>query len=91
MNTPHMRKRFKVKPGITGLSQVSGRNNLDWDQKLIMTIDMLILEKYGFYDIPILIKTFFIVMYARNTIEEYTSASTSSIAARARLASKDYD
>lgn len=27
-------KRFEVRPGITGLAQVSGRNNLTWDERI---------------------------------------------------------
>jgi lipopolysaccharide/colanic/teichoic acid biosynthesis glycosyltransferase len=32
--TPAERVRFTVRPGITGLAQVSGRNDLDWDSRI---------------------------------------------------------
>jgi len=31
---PRWRARLRAKPGITGLAQVSGRNELSWDQKI---------------------------------------------------------
>ena len=70
--TPQMLKRFKVKPGITGLAQVSGRNDLNWDEKIFF--DNRYVDKYSkygiFLDILILIKTVFCVVMSRNTIEK---------------------
>ena len=93
--TPHMRKRFNVRPGITGLAQVTGRNDLSWDNKI--DLDNLYVDrltKYGFLaDIPILIKTFYVVLSARNVIEKYNNSSTSSstVAERAYIASNLHD
>ncbi len=48
--------RHTVKPGVTGLAQVSGRNNLSWDDKLLYDIEYV--KKISFTnDLMILIKT----------------------------------
>lgn len=52
-----LRKRFKLKPGITGLAQVVGRNSFDWDQKLYY--DNIYIDKYYAFGI---VADFFILL-----------------------------
>ncbi|WP_029430317.1 sugar transferase [Blastococcus sp. URHD0036] len=53
---PDMRRRFLVKPGLTGLWQVSGRSNLSWDDSVRM--DIRYVENWSLtYDLMILGKT----------------------------------
>ena len=35
-------KRLNIKPGITGLAQISGRNNLSWEKRFDLDIKYLI-------------------------------------------------
>lgn len=50
------KKRYLVMPGITGLWQVSGRSDLDFDD--LVRLDFLYLERWSvFLDLSILIKT----------------------------------
>lgn len=54
--TERERKRHNVRPGLTGLAQVSGRNNLGWDARLAMDVEYV--ENQSFWlDIKILLKT----------------------------------
>lgn len=65
------KRRFTVLPGITGLAQVTGRNELAWDDKVKydnIYIDKV--KKYGlFYDIKIWFLTF-IRVFSMKDVEE---------------------
>ena len=54
--TKEQRKRHMVRPGLTGLAQVNGRNTIKWEDKL--NIDIKYIEKITFKnDIKIILKT----------------------------------
>jgi len=54
--TPEQARRHEVRPGITGLAQVSGRNNLSWPQKLALDVEYVNRYSLGL-DLRILLKT----------------------------------
>jgi lipopolysaccharide/colanic/teichoic acid biosynthesis glycosyltransferase len=54
--TPLARRRFEVKPGITGLWQVSGRSHLDWESTV--AIDLRYVDRWSLMlDLKILLLT----------------------------------
>lgn len=58
----HARRRLLVKPGITGLWQVNGRSNLDWDESV--RLDLYYVENWSLTgDIMILWRTAKVVMH----------------------------
>jgi lipopolysaccharide/colanic/teichoic acid biosynthesis glycosyltransferase len=86
--TAQMRKRFEVKPGITGLAQVSGRNELNWDEKIVL--DNLYVDRFaklGFwFDLVILWRTVWVVLEGQNSVEQDIPlrANEGPVASRAR-------
>ena len=59
--TPHQMRRHEVKPGMTGLAQVSGRNNLSWEEKF--DLDVQYVEKKSIiFDFKIMFKTVEVMM-----------------------------
>lgn len=55
------RLRHTVRPGLTGLAQVNGRNNLNWDQRLGLDVDYV--KNCSFLlDLKILYQTFLKVL-----------------------------
>lgn len=53
---PEERLRFRVRPGITGLAQILGRNDLPWDMRLGLDVDYVRRMSPAF-DLAILART----------------------------------
>jgi lipopolysaccharide/colanic/teichoic acid biosynthesis glycosyltransferase len=55
------KRRFEVKPGITGLAQINGRNNLSWQEKFDLDVEYV--ENASLrLDITILLKSCLVVL-----------------------------
>ena len=58
-------KIYQIKPGITGLAQINGRDSISENKKLYY--DYLYYKEYGiFLDIKIIFKTVFLVISNKN-------------------------
>lgn len=58
------KKRFNVRPGLTGLAQVNGRRAIDWETRL--KYDVKYVQKMSFHlDVAIFFKTFWIVLFGK--------------------------
>ena len=76
--TDEERHRHDVRPGLTGLAQVNGRNFLDWDDRLKM--DVSYVEDVSFIaDCQIILKTV-MKIFKREDIAEDTNKSEGNFA-----------
>lgn len=72
--TPEQARRHEVRPGITGWSQINGRNDLDWGQKLAQ--DVWYVDRRSLnLDVRILLRTL-LVMIRRDGVSLEGHATT---------------
>ena len=65
------RERHSVRPGLTGLAQVNGRNNITWEQKF--EYDLIYLKDISFIgDIKIILQTIGKVLKRSDVVREGT-------------------
>jgi len=66
--TPAQAHRHEVRPGISGLAQVSGRNGLTWDERF--ALDLEYVEQCSLsLDIKILARTAYAVLSGRGVVQ----------------------
>lgn len=59
--TPRQMRRHEVRPGMTGLAQVSGRNNLSWEEKFELDVEYV--ENHNvWFDFKIMVKTVLVML-----------------------------
>lgn len=66
--TPEESTRHRVRPGLTGLAQISGRNAISWEEKLKLDVDYV--KNMSFIlDLKILLKTFGKVLFREDILD----------------------
>lgn len=72
--TPEQRKRHTVRPGLTGLAQVRGRNAITWEEKLEW--DLKYIEKISFFqDVRIILETIRVALVRQEGITDGENAT----------------
>ena len=63
------KKRFQMRPGITGLAQIRTRTTAPWDERIV--IDNEYVDKFSvLFDVKIILKTFSAVLGSKNIYPE---------------------
>lgn len=70
--TEEQRKRHDVRPGLTGLAQVNGRNNITWEQKFAYDLEYINNGITFVGDIKIILQTVGKVLKRSDTVREGT-------------------
>ncbi len=70
--TPEQRRRHDVRPGLTGLAQVNGRNNITWEQKFEYDLKYIDSGITLLGDIKIIFQTVGKVLKRSDTVREGT-------------------
>lgn len=66
------RHRHDVRPGLSGLAQVNGRNNITWEQKI--GFDLIYIKKISFFgDVALVFKTIFKVFKRSDVVRDGTA------------------
>lgn len=67
------RDRHCVRPGLTGLAQINGRNNITWEQKF--EYDLSYVKSYSFFtDVKIILSTVIKVFARKDVVREGTDS-----------------
>lgn len=76
--TEEQRKRFDVRPGITGWAQINGRKDIPWDQRIKYDVEYV--ENLSFFfDLKIFIKTIIKVLSMQDNVNIRETASQKDI------------
>ena len=70
--TPEQRRRHSVRPGLTGLAQVNGRNNITWEKKFEYDLEYIDSGITFIGDIKIILQTIGKVLKRSDTVREGT-------------------
>ena len=92
--TEDQRRRHSIRPGLTGLAQVSGRNNITWQQKLQYDLTYLDGGITLFGDIKILFMTVFKVFKREDVVRDGTVSDMDFgdwLLQRGEVTQEDYD
>ena len=72
--TAEQRRRHTVRPGLTGLAQINGRNNITWDQKFEYDLQYIDSGITFIGDVKIILGTVVHVLRRDDTVREGTSS-----------------
>jgi hypothetical protein len=70
--TDEQRRRHDVRPGLTGLAQVNGRNNITWEQKMEYDLQYIDSGITFIGDVKIILQTVGKVLKKSDTVREGT-------------------